>query len=432
MNLRKKIFNLTDWVFKKSEIKNHLEDIKSHYFFFNDPANELKRQVRLKNMLDYAKENVPFYANIEATELNQFPVINKSTIKENYDGFISKQFDKNRLNYVTTSGSTGTPFKAYRDRGKIARHQADNIFFNSLVGGDIGLKLYYFRVWNRINRKNIFQKIIQNIVEVDANNFTEEYVHSFVNELENDRSKKFMLSYASSYEALSWMLKKEGITNVKSDVKAIISMSETLPDDVRAFLENTFHTKVISRYSNMENGFIGQQCLEHKQEYHLNTGSFLVETLSLDGDHAVEEGNIGRIVVTDYFNYGMPFIRYDTGDLGIQKSSYCNVKGPILATVEGRRTDFIYATSGQMLSPHIITNTMWKFPDVTQFQFIQKDKNKYLLKLNTKVRGDENNLQSEFKNFLGVDAEIHVEYVDEIPLLASGKRKKVVNEYKTL
>lgn len=34
------------------------------------------------------------------------------------------------------------------------------------------------------------------------------------------------------------------------------------------------------------------------------------------------------------------------------------------------------------------------------------------------------------KSFLGDDASIEVEYVEEIPVLKSGKRKQVVNNYK--
>ncbi len=41
----------------------------------------------------------------------------------------------------------------------------------------------------------------------------------------------------------------------------------------------------------------------------------------------------------------------------------------------------------------------------------------------------EEELISEFKTYLGEDATFSIEYVSEIPLLASGKRKKIVNNY---
>jgi phenylacetate-CoA ligase len=54
------------------------------------------------------------------------------------------------------------------------------------------------------------------------------------------------------------------------------------------------------------------------------------------------------------------------------------------------------------------------------------------MKLNPNKQGrpDEKKLLSELKNYLGEDAVISFDYVDEIPVLASGKRKKIVNNYR--
>ena len=52
----------------------------------------------------------------------------------------------------------------------------------------------------------------------------------------------------------------------------------------------------------------------------------------------------------------------------------------------------------------------------------------YLFKLNLNAEFKrEKDLINEFKNYFGEDAIIAVEYVNEIPLLNSGKRKKVMN-----
>ncbi len=81
------------------------------------------------------------------------------------------------------------------------------------------------------------------------------------------------------------------------------------------------------------------------------------------------------------------------------------------------------------MSPHVITNTMWKYVEILQFQFIQEAKKKYIMILN---KGnvpfhEEADLIKDIKSFLGDDAEITIRYVEEIPLLQSGKRKKIIN-----
>lgn len=429
MNLRKTIYFLKDKILDNSIIIQHLNDIKSHYNHPDIEANILDRKKRLESLLSYTTQYVPFYKEKNYRFFDDFPVVDKNTIREDYSKFISDQYRMEKLTFVTTSGSTGTPFKSYRDETKILRHKADNIFLNSLAGGDIGQRLYYFRVWNHINRKSTLQKFVQNIEELDASDFSQSYVEGLLEKIQKDKSKKYFLSYASSYEALANAIQKLDVAPVQAKVSCIISMSETLPEVTRNYLEYFFNCPVLSRYSNMENGFIAQQSLENKTAYYLNSGSFLVEILELNSNNPVKDGELGRIVVTDYFNYGMPIIRYDTGDLGVMSKEQGR---QILSNIEGRRTDFIISTTGQLLSPHMITNTMWKFPNIRQFQFIQKTDRHYLMKINCVDNVNENVIKNEFKNFLGDNALISFEYVQEIPILSSGKRKKIVNEYKVL
>jgi phenylacetate-CoA ligase len=65
-----------------------------------------------------------------------------------------------------------------------------------------------------------------------------------------------------------------------------------------------------------------------------------------------------------------------------------------------------------------------------QFQIIQKEKKKYELRLivSEKYSDSEEIARNRLKSYLGSDAIIEVNFVDEIPLLKTGKRKIVINE----
>ena len=68
---------------------------------------------------------------------------------------------------------------------------------------------------------------------------------------------------------------------------------------------------------------------------------------------------------------------------------------------------------------------------IRQWQFIQKDKSKYLLKLNVqKEKFDLENTLLEIRKIVGQDADVQIEYVEDIPVLALGKRKMVICEWK--
>jgi len=213
---------------------------------------------------------------------------------------------------------------------------------------------------------------------------------------------------------------------------SVIAMSESLDEHTKKYLEEHFGCPVVSRYANMENGIIAQQTPETGNDFLANLASYHIEILDCSEDIPARDGDIGRIVVTDLFNRAMPLIRYDTGDLGILGISDKNGKEHfVLKRVEGRKMDAIYDTNGKHISSYIFTSNMWKYTELNQYQFIQYGKNKYEFRLNSKDNfRSEKELIKEFRGYLGNDAEITVTYIDEIPLLSSGKRKKVLNRTK--
>ena len=154
----------------------------------------------------------------------------------------------------------------------------------------------------------------------------------------------------------------------------------------------------------------------------------------MEEDKPAKVGDEGRIVVTDLFNRAVPLIRYDTGDVAILKSTRTpGIKVPVFEKVGGRRVDYIFDTKGNMVSPYVINTPMHEFLEIQQYQFIQEGAKDYKMLLNLCSNDEfkrEDEMVEMLKSFLGKDAVIFVEYVKEIPVLKSGKRKQVVNNYK--
>jgi phenylacetate-CoA ligase len=211
-------------------------------------------------------------------------------------------------------------------------------------------------------------------------------------------------------------------------------MSEALEEHTKTALQQYFHCPVVSRYSNRENGILAQQLPGFGNNFLPNEASYRFEVLDLRSDQPVNEGEIGRIVVTDYFNFAMPLIRYDTGDIGVlAKFRTAGKEHIVFSKIEGRRMDAVYDTSGELVSSFIFPNRLRTYREIRQFQFIQTGADSYMFKLcATPDFNSEKKLIDEFRGFLGDNAEISVTYVDEIPLLASGKRKKVVNTFRAV
>jgi len=429
LNSRKLFFYLIDWI-KGSNIKTQIKEIS--FIVTNPEAVESKRirKVQEMKLLAHASQNVSFYKNIVNSQnrisLEKFPIINKNIIRENIDNFIAEGIDKNLLFKVVTSGSTGTPFSVYHDLNKKNRNSADTIFFGKLAGFEIGNQLNYLKIWTVVNKKRRLKALAENIEAIDVTELSDKYIEDLVRRLNTNRKKSF-LGYASALESIAIYMNKCMPDLVLKNVSSIIAMSEGISENAKALIKKHFGVFPVSRYSNVENGILAQQMQNGDNEFIVNWASYNVEILAFNSDNTVEFGQPGRIVVTDYFNFAMPMIRYDTGDIGSFKWNDDKTK-VLLANVEGRKMDLVFNTKGDLVSSFTITNNMWLYPEIKQYQFIQTTKKDYLFKLN--LEGTfyrEDLLISEFKNYFGKDANITVEYINEIPLLNSGKRKKVMN-----
>ena len=211
-------------------------------------------------------------------------------------------------------------------------------------------------------------------------------------------------------------------------------MSEFLDPKTKSAGEEFFGCPILSRYSNVENGILAQQTRSEQHHFVVNIASYFIEILDLQKDEAVPNGTVGRIVITDYYNFATPMLRYDTGDLGILEE--CEIKGNrrlCLTRVEGRKLDQIFSVRGNLISSYVVYKNMWKYTEIDQYQLVQKAPGEYLFKINTaSTFSREAELKEEFLKFLGEDALFTVEYVKDIPLLDSGKRKKVVNLNSTI
>lgn len=431
-SLRADFFWVLDFV-KGNRVKRNLNETSSILANPNLPETRALIESNLDQLLKHASATVPFYKKFHGfNSLKDFPVINKNIIRDNQRDFLSVNFFAKKLHKVTTSGSTGAPLTVWQDKIKRYRHVAENIYFSEIAGYKLGTRLYYLRVWNEINRKSLINRLTQNIIPIDVSDLSERNLEKILSQIENDKSQKTVLAFSSTFEAIAQHLVKNS-RRISAGVNSLITISESLPEGARKVLKLSFGCPVISRYSNMENGFIAQQCCDECGEYHINVAGFYVELLHPDKDEPVNDFEKGRIVVTDLFNYAMPLIRYDTGDIGIKsEKSVCGIPGPVFLSVEGRRVDFIYDTKGRLLSPHVITNTMWRYASVIrQFQFIQNGKNEYVIRLNCGGSDfkERESLLNSMKYFLGENASISIEIVNEIPSLVSGKRKKIVNNY---
>ena len=420
--LRRVVFNGLDAV-KGGKLKK-LKEVNKREIVEGVTEEYVERRIRA--LLEYAKDHSPYYReNPQWKELSDFPVLTKGDFIEAYDKILTdNSSEQGNLYRLSTSGSTGTPFTVLCDGDKMNRVNMNFISCMELNGFRMGMKRGEFRAW--IKGKNTISKwksFKNNLIMVDISNMGDESLEKICRDIEKKKIQ-VLVSYSSALVALSQYLKKTGRDISKWKVEMIFSMGEALPDGTYDLLQEIFGFSPVRSYGNNENGFIAIQLGEEK-EYTIDLYNFYTEILKMDSDEPAEPGELGRIVVTDYYNKTFPMIRYDTGDTG-KIRLYKDEKGRLhgkFVEIYGRRGSLIYNCQGEPLSIHVFMNILLNFEGIVyQAKCIQREKKEYELLINA----DREKLQIEevlaaYRKYLGAEAQIKVTYVEEIPVQSSGK-----------
>lgn len=266
---------------------------------------------------------------------------------------------------------------------------------------------------------------MQNMEMINVLDLSDEYFATLIRQWQKDRSEKVLMGYVSGFTQLCKYLDKIGSPPLNCNINSIIAVAEHLNSYCRCSLEKYFGVPVVSRYSNTENGILAQQEMGGDSDFHINWASYYVEIFDMDRDLPLEMGQMGRIVITDLYNYAMPMIRYDTGDVGLIEVNDQGV--PVLKGIQGRKMDMLFDTHGRLLTPSVVWQ-LDNYKNIKQFQLIQNAAKSYTIRLNVDGEFDSGHqIIQEFSTYFGEDAEINIEQTDEIPVLASGKRRLVVN-----
>ena len=275
----------------------------------------------LQNILNHAVNTTEFYEKHKGySSIKDFPVIKKSLIKEKYDQFISSEYKNKKLHKMQTSGSTGERFIMLLDDKKRKRVVAELIYFLEQCGFKLGYRHVYARVWFEGNRKTKLELIAHNTIMFDCSFLSTESMDMLYQMLHKNNSIKCLTGYATFLATIASYFNKKGYTPDMFNIEVVISGAERLEPAAKSLLKKVFGCAIISRYANSENGFLAQQTNDG-DTFILNTAHYVFETLKIDSDEPAPYGDPARLVLTDLYNYAMPLIRYDTGDIVIAGES---------------------------------------------------------------------------------------------------------------
>jgi phenylacetate-CoA ligase len=431
------LFKIYNWIFYRKFIEQEklmfqnlleMKQLSSKDIF--DTQEE-----KLLSILEYAYNNTKYYKELfdkhniditKTTSLKNIPILTKKIIRNNIDNLLSKRFSKESLAKRNTGGSTGEPLEFYSDHLSGYFDNAHHWYLYSLMGykkGDIIIGSGGTSIPQKLRDKNIYwikesKDCVWGEYDFSVLYITDSNIRYYVEKL-LEIKPAILRGYPSFFDKLATYIMKK---NIKIDffIKGIILTAEMCSTSQRLNIEKAFSSMVYFEYGHSE---ICLFCYTQDNSYIYKSSPLYgyIEVLDDDGNE-VDVGDVGNIVVTGFNNHGMPFIRYDTGDMG---EVYSKNGGTIsFKKILGRNQDYILSKDNQkvFLTALIFGQHLKAFQNVVQWQ-LQQDKIG-VVTINI-IKGVDFNKTDEteiLNNFNRVaDLDLIFNYVTDIPITKRGK-----------
>ena len=409
-------------------------------------ADDLKKlhEKYLKKLIFHIYENVPYYKkifddiniinnrNVDLSKFQEIPILTKKILNEHMKDLISTDYYKRKWEYNFSGGSTGEPTRFIQDMHYNNWVNATNHFYylNILDIDDIRCKKML--LWGSpqdLFRGNagIKAKVgtwLSNTIFLNSFKMSESDMIHYL-EMINGHKPALLRGYAGSLFELCRFAQRKKI-KLRHIPRILVSSAETLTSEMRKTIEAFFGTKIYDFYGSRETASIAGECL--KESMHVFSFNNYVEIVNQDG-RSVDEGEDGRVIVTNLHNYSMPFLRYEIGDRAIlgSKNCVCNNFLPTLKKIHGRTEEQFLTKDGKIVIGyyfvHLISVVLNK-GFIKKFQVIQEDYDriKILAVLDKGLPQTEmNEIEKKIKIQMGEECQVAWEFVDNIPSLKSGK-----------
>jgi phenylacetate-CoA ligase len=410
------------------------------------PAEQLQQLQwrKLQLLVAHAFHHVPFYrrrfeqlgARPEdirtPSDYAKLPPLTRAELQEQRDALVATNVAPAQLLNDATGGSTGKPVHFRYDQryqrwvGAIMRVQdgwaglrrGERHAF--LWGAKIDLARQQASPRVRLTnyaKRNLF---------LDSFQMDDATLRRYVARLAAFRPQ-LLTGYVLSLQILARFIERAGLP--VPAIGAIQTGAEPLHEPQRRLIETLLRAPVFERYGGRDIGAIAHECPAH-QGMHIFALNYYVECVR--GDIPCAPGELGELLITQLDNYGAPFLRYRSEDLGVLSSGACACgrSYPRLEKVEGRILDVIVGVNGRALPGEFFPHFFKDF-DIGEFQVVQKRRELLEIKLvqgGRLAHSDVTRIGDTIRGYLGEATQVRIELVDTIERTASGKFRVTISE----
>ncbi|OCB77219.1 phenylacetate--CoA ligase family protein [Flavobacterium crassostreae] len=323
----------------------------------------IERQKRA--MVAFHVQNNAFYGSLVPQvpeNWTDLPILNKKNLQIPLAQRLSKGYTKGNSYCNKTSGSSGIPFIFAKDRYCHALTWASNFMRYQEHGIDLNTayqaRFYGIPMAFWSHQKERLKDLVSQRYRFAIFDLSDAALETILKKFSTTEFD-YINGYTSAIVLFAKFLEQKNVVlkRICPTLKVCMVTSEMLFEKDKILLEKQLGIPVVNEYGASELDIIAFENPE--SEWLVNSETLFVEILD-QNNAVVPYGHQGRVVVTSLFNKAHPFIRYDTGDIGILDVK-STLDRPVLKKLIGRSNDIVVLPSGKKapgLTFYYITKTI--------------------------------------------------------------------------
>lgn len=373
----------------------------------------------------------------KSTIWSELPILSKKDLQQPLYKRLSKGFTLKNIFKGKTSGSSGHPFTFAKN--KYAHAMTWAAFYEAYEQHEINLntslqaRFYGIPVSGKGKYMELAKDFVSYRKRFPIFNMNDEVLDSFINQFKKNKYD-YINGYTSSIVLLANYCKRKNLIlkSICPSLKICIVTSEMLFIDDRSLLEKWLGIPVVNEYGASEVGLIAMQ--NRKGDFEVNQQNLFIEVVD-ENNQPLQDGVVGRILVTDLFNTAHPMIRYEIGDLGSLENLGNGTR--ILKDLQGRTSDIARLPSGKVvpgLTFYYVTKTVIKEDiEILEFVVIQKKQSLFEIRYVSSAEISEhikNNIQKAMDEYLEPNLTVLFTRLEVLDRSKRGKLRQFISEVK--
>ena len=357
------------------------------------------RDRRVRAIVRHAAATVPYYRDLfraeridpqdirSAADLDRLPIVDKHTVWQAPERFLSESFNARNALPLITSGSTGKPLTVYHDHGSllanIAYGERERPVIARLTGKGVRWKeamlLYAGSTFGKVlafYQQATFIPLRPGRIFLSISDSIDTVVET-LNRFEPD----VVVGYSGYVEMLFRTVAARSMPLHRP--RLVIFGGEAMTPAGREFITERFNVRLTALYNAVEAFKIGFAC-EAGSDYHLHAD--LCHVRIVDGcGRTLPAGEQGEVVISNLVNRATVLLNYRLGDMAARSNRQCSCGRtlPLLSELEGRVEDIIRLAGNAFVHPLSVWGIFKGKPEVLRYQVVQHALDRFSLRLAT-------------------------------------------------